>query len=92
MLLVTGPNAMLGYLGEPEKTRHVVTGDGWYITGDIARLDEDGFIAITGRLSRFSKIGGDMVPHELVEEALDRALGGAEQRLVVTSATDEHKG
>lgn len=92
MLLVTGPNVMLGYLGELEKTRQVVTHDGWYITGDIARLDDDGFITITGRLSRFSKIGGEMVPHEGVEEALGRALGSVERRLVVTSVPDEQKG
>jgi len=92
MLLVRGPNVMLGYLDEPAKTRQVITKDGWYITGDIARLDEDGFISIAGRLSRFSKIGGEMVPHEAVEEVLNKALGGPEQRLVVTSAPDEQKG
>ena len=75
MLLVKGPSVMVGYLGEPEKTRQVMWEDGWYITGDVAQLDEDGFIQITDRLSRFSKIAGEMVSHVQVEEALHRALG-----------------
>jgi acyl-[acyl-carrier-protein]-phospholipid O-acyltransferase/long-chain-fatty-acid--[acyl-carrier-protein] ligase len=62
MLLVRGPNRMVGYLNQPEKTAEVFHGP-WYITGDIAAIDEDGFIKITDRLSRFSKIGGEMVPH-----------------------------
>ncbi len=92
MLLITGPGVMQGYLGEPEKTRQVITQDGWYITGDIARLDEDGFITITDRLSRFSKIAGEMVPHVRIEEALQAALASAEPRLVVTSVSDDQKG
>lgn len=92
MLLVKGPSVMMGYLGEPEKTRQVIWKDGWYITGDVARLDQDGFIQITDRVSRFSKIGGEMVSHVQVEEALHGALGCIEPRLVVTSVTDEQKG
>ncbi len=92
MLLIKGPGVMQGYLGEPEKTRQVITEDGWYITGDIARLDEDGFIIITDRLSRFSKIAGEMVPHVRIEEALHAALASAEPRLVVTSVADDQKG
>ena len=57
LLLVKGPNVMLGYLGQPELTAQAMR-DGWYVTGDIAAVDEDGFIKITDRLSRFSKIGG----------------------------------
>ena len=67
LLLVKGPNRMLGYLGEPEKTREVMR-DGWYVTGDIATVDEAGFVRITDRLSRFSKIAGEMVPHMKIEE------------------------
>ena len=92
MLLVKGPSVMVGYLGEPEKTRQVMWEDGWYITGDVAQLDEDGFIKITDRLSRFSKIAGEMVSHVQVEEALHRALGSPEPRMVVTSISDEQKG
>ena len=70
MLLVGGPNVMRGYAGDAEKTAATVR-DGWYVTGDIAHLDNDGFIHITGRLSRFSKIGGEMVPHIKVEETIN---------------------
>lgn len=92
MLLVKGPSVMMGYLGEPEKTRQAVWQDGWYITGDIARLDEEGFISVTGRQSRFSKIAGEMVSHVQVEEALHKALGSEEPAFVVTSVPDEKKG
>ncbi len=92
MLLVKSPGVMMGYLGEPEKTRQVMWEGGWYITGDVAQLDEDGFIQITDRLSRFSKIAGEMVSHVQVEEALHRALGCAEPRMVVTSVSDDQKG
>ena len=92
MLLIKSPGVMQGYLGESERTRQVITEDGWYITGDIARLDEDGFITITDRLSRFSKIAGEMVPHVRIEEALHTALGCSEPRMVVTSVADEQKG
>jgi acyl-[acyl-carrier-protein]-phospholipid O-acyltransferase/long-chain-fatty-acid--[acyl-carrier-protein] ligase len=89
LLLVKGPNRMAGYLGQPERTAEVVR-DGWYVTGDIALVDEDGFIRITDRLSRFSKIGGEMVPHLKVEEALHPHLG--EYACAVTSLPDEQKG
>ena len=67
ILMVTGGNVMIGYLGRPEETAKVVR-DGWYDTGDIGHMDEDGFITLTGRLSRFAKIGGEMVPLEKIEE------------------------
>jgi acyl-[acyl-carrier-protein]-phospholipid O-acyltransferase/long-chain-fatty-acid--[acyl-carrier-protein] ligase len=92
MLLVKGPNVMMGYLNDQQKTSEVITSDGWYITGDVARLDVDGFITITDRLSRFSKIGGEMVPHMKIEEALQRALGDSEGKIVVTTVPDEQKG
>jgi acyl-[acyl-carrier-protein]-phospholipid O-acyltransferase/long-chain-fatty-acid--[acyl-carrier-protein] ligase len=66
--------------------------DGWYITGDIATLDEDGFLTITDRLSRFSKIGGEMVPHGRVEEALQQVAGTDIQVFAVTGIPDERKG
>ncbi|MBI3695820.1 MAG: AMP-binding protein, partial [Acidobacteria bacterium] len=89
LLLVKGPNRMIGSLGQPEKTAAVVR-DGWYITGDIAAIEDDGFIRITDRLARFSKIGGEMVPHLKVEEAVSQALGGA--ACVVIAVPDEQKG
>jgi acyl-[acyl-carrier-protein]-phospholipid O-acyltransferase/long-chain-fatty-acid--[acyl-carrier-protein] ligase len=94
MLLVKGPNVMKGYLGQPEETAKVLH-DGWYITGDVAMIDTDGFIHITARLSRFAKIGGEMVPHLKVEEAIEKVLGGEENgqlNIVVTSVPDERKG
>jgi acyl-[acyl-carrier-protein]-phospholipid O-acyltransferase/long-chain-fatty-acid--[acyl-carrier-protein] ligase len=92
MLLVAGPSVMLGYLDDPEKTRQAIREGGWYVTGDIARLDQDSLITITDRLSRFSKIAGEMVPHLQVEEALHAALGSLEPKMVVTSVADEQKG
>ncbi len=91
LLLVRGPNVMQGYLGQPEKTAEVLR-DGWYTTGDVAAIDEDGFLQITDRLSRFSKIGGEMVPHIKVEEKLHELAGVAEQTFVVTGVPDEKKG
>jgi acyl-[acyl-carrier-protein]-phospholipid O-acyltransferase/long-chain-fatty-acid--[acyl-carrier-protein] ligase len=91
LMLVRGPNVMLGYLGRPEKTAEVLRDD-WYVTGDIATEDEDGFIQITDRLSRFSKIGGEMVPHVKVEEKLHELAGVTEQTFVVTGVPDEKKG
>ncbi len=91
LLLVRGPNVMQGYLNRPEKTAEVLA-DGWYNTGDIATVDEDGFIRITDRLSRFSKIAGEMVPHIKVEEKLHELLEADGQVLAVTAIPDEKKG
>jgi acyl-[acyl-carrier-protein]-phospholipid O-acyltransferase/long-chain-fatty-acid--[acyl-carrier-protein] ligase len=91
LLLVRGPNVMKGYLGRPEKTAEVLQ-DGWYVTGDIATEDEDGFLTITDRLSRFSKIGGEMVPHIKVEEKLHELAEVTEQKFVVTGVPDGKKG
>ena len=89
LLLLKGDNVMLGYLNAPEKTREVLR-DGWYVTGDIATIDEDGFIRLTDRLSRFSKIAGEMVPHLKIEETITRVLG--DTPCVVTAIPDESKG
>ena len=91
LLLVRGPNVMQGYLNRPEKTAEVLR-DGWYNTGDIAAVDEDGFVRITDRMSRFSKIGGEMVPHIKVEDKLHEIAGAAEQIFAVTAVPDEKKG
>lgn len=91
MILFKGPNVMLGYLGNPEKTGEVLR-EGWYVTGDIGRLDDQGFLHVTGRLARFSKIGGEMVPHGAVEDVLQAGLGLAEPAVAVTGVPDGHKG
>lgn len=91
LLLVKGANVMKGYLNNPDKTAEVIK-DGWYITGDIAAIDEDGFIHITDRLSRFSKIGGEMVPHIKIEENIMEILGATEPVCAVTAVSDEKKG
>ena len=91
MLLVRGPNMMVGYLGRDDLTAKAMH-DGWYITGDIAKVDEDGFLTITDRLARFSKIGGEMVPHGSIEDALHQAAGAETQVLAVTAIPDEKKG
>jgi len=94
MLYLRGPNIFNGYLDDPERTNRVLR-DGWFITGDLARFDEDGFLYIEGRLARFSKIGGEMVPHGTVEEKIMAALGleAAEiQPLAIMGIPDESKG
>lgn len=89
LLEIRGPNQMLGYLGQPERTAAALH-DGWYITGDIAAIDEDGFIRITDRLARFSKIGGEMVPHLKVEEVVSSLTENAPS--AVTGLPDDRKG
>ena len=91
LIMVKGPNVMAGYLNMPQETAEVLK-DGWYNTGDIGYIDEDGFLTITDRLSRFSKIAGEMVPHIGVEEAFHNALGTSEQLVAVTSVPDDKKG
>ncbi len=93
MLWIKGPNIMQGYLDMPELTAKVIR-DGWYVTGDVALIDEDGFIRITGRESRFSKIGGEMVPHIRIEETLAALIGDPAEGLkaAVTAVPDVRKG
>jgi acyl-[acyl-carrier-protein]-phospholipid O-acyltransferase/long-chain-fatty-acid--[acyl-carrier-protein] ligase len=94
MLWISGPNVMKGYLHQPEKTAEVIK-DGWYQTGDIAFIDAEGFIHITGRESRFSKIGGEMVPHMKVEEELEKLLGSSadgKPQIAVSAVPDAKKG
>ena len=81
---------MAGYLGDLERTSEVLR-DGWYVTGDIASIDDDGYIRITDRLSRFSKIAGEMVPHLKIEECIAAAIGESHQ-CAVTSVADEIRG
>ncbi|NBB80830.1 MAG: AMP-binding protein [Verrucomicrobia bacterium] len=94
LLALRGPNIFYGYLDEPDRTEEVLQ-DGWFITGDLARFDADGFLFIEGRLSRFSKIGGEMVPHGTVEELLIQAYGLEESEtpaLAVAGRPDAAKG
>ena len=91
LLLMKGPNVMLGYLGRPDLTAEAIK-DGWYHTGDIATIDEDGFITITDRLARFSKIGGEMVPHMAIEEVYLKGLNASEVLIAVTSIADDKRG
>lgn len=96
LLFIKGPNVMKGYLNNPEKTAEVII-DGWYNTGDIATIDEEGFISITGRQTRFSKIGGEMVPHVRVEELITDLVSDPDDEepevlIAVTAVPDQKKG
>jgi acyl-[acyl-carrier-protein]-phospholipid O-acyltransferase / long-chain-fatty-acid--[acyl-carrier-protein] ligase len=94
MLWLRGVNIFEGYLHDPERTADVLQ-NGWLKTGDLGRFDEDGFLYIEGRLSRFSKIGGEMVPHEAIESKIVDLLGlsGRDERpIAVMGVQDEAKG
>jgi acyl-[acyl-carrier-protein]-phospholipid O-acyltransferase / long-chain-fatty-acid--[acyl-carrier-protein] ligase len=94
MLWLRGPNIFEGYLDAPEQTAEVLQ-DGWLKTGDLGRFDEDGFLYVEGRLSRFSKIGGEMVPHETIEEKIVSILPGEEhsvRMIAVVGVVDAAKG
>jgi acyl-[acyl-carrier-protein]-phospholipid O-acyltransferase/long-chain-fatty-acid--[acyl-carrier-protein] ligase len=89
-----GSNIFPGYLGDPKKSAEVLK-DGWFRTGDVGRVDADGFLYIEGRISRFSKIAGEMVPHETVEAAVNKVLGldaESERRIAIVGVPDEQKG
>jgi acyl-[acyl-carrier-protein]-phospholipid O-acyltransferase/long-chain-fatty-acid--[acyl-carrier-protein] ligase len=94
MIWLKGANIFQGYLGKPEKTAEILV-DGWFQTGDVGRIDDDGFLHIEGRISRFSKIGGEMVPHETIESAINKVLGldaESERRIAVVGVPDPQKG
>ncbi|MDO8542693.1 MAG: AMP-binding protein [Opitutaceae bacterium] len=94
VVLFRGANVFEGYLDDPEKTRAAFK-DGWFITGDLGRFDQDGFLFIEGRLSRFSKIGGEMVPHGTIEQKILEAFGWEQlesQVIFVTGIPDPAKG
>jgi acyl-[acyl-carrier-protein]-phospholipid O-acyltransferase/long-chain-fatty-acid--[acyl-carrier-protein] ligase len=86
MLKIKGPNVMLGYLNHPEKTSELIQ-DGWYTTGDLGTIDDEGFIRITGRLSRFSKIGGEMVPHIRIEQEIARIIDDTPENATLAGQT-----
>jgi acyl-[acyl-carrier-protein]-phospholipid O-acyltransferase / long-chain-fatty-acid--[acyl-carrier-protein] ligase len=91
VIAVKGPQVMVGYLNRPEATAQVIK-DGWYLTGDLGYVDGDGFIKITDRLSRFSKIAGEMVPHLSIESAIVAATGVDENQVAVTGVPDPKHG
>jgi acyl-[acyl-carrier-protein]-phospholipid O-acyltransferase/long-chain-fatty-acid--[acyl-carrier-protein] ligase len=91
VIAVKGPQVMVGYLNQPEATAQVVK-DGWYLTGDLGYVDSDGFLKITDRLSRFSKIAGEMVPHLSIESAIAAATGVDENHVAVTGVPDPKHG
>jgi acyl-[acyl-carrier-protein]-phospholipid O-acyltransferase/long-chain-fatty-acid--[acyl-carrier-protein] ligase len=92
LLLMYGANVMKGYLGKDELTQKKIVDGGWYITGDLAFIDPEGFITITGREERFAKVGGEMVPLEKVEEELHLILKTNEKVCAVTAIPDAKKG
>jgi acyl-[acyl-carrier-protein]-phospholipid O-acyltransferase/long-chain-fatty-acid--[acyl-carrier-protein] ligase len=91
IIAVKGPQVMVGYLNRPEATSQVLK-DGWYSTGDIGFVDPDGFLKITDRVSRFSKVAGEMVPHLAIEAAIQEVTGVDENQLAVTGVPDLKQG
>ena len=94
IIWLRGANVFPGYLGREDLTEEVMI-DGWFKTGDVGRMDENGFLYIEGRMSRFSKIAGEMVPHEVIEGHLNRILnldGEEERKITVVGIPDEQKG
>ena len=94
IIWLKGANIFNGYLTNQKKTDEVIV-DGWFITGDVGKVDHDGFLFIEGRISRFSKIAGEMVPHETLEAAINEALeldSETERKIAVVGVPDEKKG
>ncbi len=91
IIAVKGPQVMVGYLKRPEATAQVIR-DGWYTTGDLGFVDADGFLKITDRISRFSKIAGEMVPHLSIESAIVEITGVDENQVAVAGLPDPKHG
>lgn len=73
-LLLRGPSVMKGYHNQPELTKEVIDEDGWFHTGDIAKIDKDGHIYITGRIKNMIVLsGGKKVFPEEVEAVLEKS-------------------
>ena len=95
IIILKGANIFPGYLRDEKRTKEVLSEDGWFKTGDVGYLDEDGFLHIQGRISRFSKIAGEMVPHETIEAAINKVLGldaETERKIAIVGIPDEKKG
>lgn len=94
ILWLKGANVFPGYLDRDDLTQEVIQ-EGWFKTNDVARVDDDGFLFIEGRMSRFSKVAGEMVPHEVVETAVEKVLGFEKddtRKIVVVSVSDPGRG
>ena len=91
LLHCKGASVMIGYLDDPEATAKAITPEGYYNTNDIATVDRDGCIRIVGRMTRFSKIAGEMVPHEMIERRIEE-LGHLDGMVAVAARPDERKG
>jgi acyl-[acyl-carrier-protein]-phospholipid O-acyltransferase/long-chain-fatty-acid--[acyl-carrier-protein] ligase len=94
LIWMKGANVFGGYLNNPKKSAEVLQ-DGWFLTGDVGRMDDDGFLFIEGRISRFSKIGGEMVPHETLEAEVTKALAldqESERKIAIVGVPDAQKG
>jgi acyl-[acyl-carrier-protein]-phospholipid O-acyltransferase/long-chain-fatty-acid--[acyl-carrier-protein] ligase len=95
LILIGGPQIMKGYLKMPEKTAEVIElidGYRWYRTGDKGHLDEDGFLTIVDRYSRFAKIGGEMISLTTVEEEILDACNEKDLEIAATCLPDQRKG
>lgn len=95
IIVLKGPNIFPGYLRDTKRSNEVLSEDGWFKTGDIGHLDADGFLHIQGRISRFSKIAGEMVPHETIESAINKVLGldnETERKIAIVGVPDDKKG
>jgi acyl-[acyl-carrier-protein]-phospholipid O-acyltransferase / long-chain-fatty-acid--[acyl-carrier-protein] ligase len=91
-LYVKGKNIMKGYLkNEKANRKYLIEDQGWYDTGDIVEITENGFLRIVGRLKRFSKISGEMISLTAIEEALTREFGDRKD-IAVMAVADEKKG
>lgn len=94
LLSLRGANVFMGYLNDPEITAETLDGD-WLITGDLARIDDDGFLYIEGRFKRFSKIAGEMVSHIAIETAIATELNitdSDKQLIAIASRQDDNRG
>ena len=95
IIILKGPNIFNGYLRDEKRSKEVLTNDGWFKTGDVGFMDADGFLHIQGRISRFSKIAGEMVPHETLEATINKVLGldsETERKIAIVGVPDEKKG
>ena len=95
LILIGGPQIMKGYLKMPEKTAEVIEiidGYRWYRSGDKGHLDEDGFLTIVDRYSRFAKIGGEMISLTTVEEEILDACNDKDLEIAATCLPDQRKG